>query len=91
MRQLPPQSPNLNAHAKRFVRSIKESCLDRLILGEHSLGRAIREFVTHYHQERNHQGVGNRLIVSDLVSKTSGIIRRRERLGGMLNYYYRAA
>jgi putative transposase len=84
--KLPPQSPNLNAHAERFVRSIKESCLDRLILfGEHSLRRAIREFVTHYHQERNHQGLGNRLIVSDLVPKTSGTIRRRERLGGMLN------
>jgi len=90
--KLPPQSPNLNAHAERFVRSIKECCLDRLILfGEHSLRRALREFVTHYHQERNHQGLGNRLIVSDLVSKTSGGIRRRERLGGMLNYYYRAA
>ena len=90
--KLPPQSPNLNAHAERFVRSIKESCLDRLILfGEHSLRRATREFVTHYHRERNHQGLGNCLIVSELVSKTSGTIRRRERLGGMLNYYYRAA
>jgi Integrase core domain. len=90
--KLPPQSPNLNAHAERFVRSIKESCLHRLLLfGEHSLRRALREFVTHYHQERNHQGLGNRLIVSDLVSETSGAIRRRERLGGMLNYYYRAA
>jgi len=89
---LPPQSPNLNAHAERFVRSIKESCLDRLILfGDHSLRRAIREFVTHYHQERNHQGLGNRLIVSDLVSNTSGSIHCRERLGRMLNYYYRAA
>ncbi len=90
--KLPPQSPNLNAHAERFVRSIKESCLERLILfGEHSLRRAIREFVSHYHRERNHQGLGNRLIVSDLASKTSGTIRRRERLGGMLNYFYRAA
>jgi putative transposase len=90
--KLPPQSPNLNAHAERFVRSIKESCLDRLILfGEHTLRRAIREFVTHYHQERNHQGLGNQLIVCDLVLETSGIIRRRERLGGILNYYYRAA
>ncbi len=65
--KLPPRSPNLNAHAERFVRSIKESCLNRLILfGDHSLRRAIREFVTHYHQERNHQGLGNRLIVSTL-------------------------
>lgn len=90
--KLPPQSPNLNAHAERFVRSIKESCLDRLILfGEHSLRQAIREFVTHYHRERNHQGLGNRLIVSELFLNTSGTTHRRERLGGMLNYYYRAA
>ncbi|HEY1213695.1 MAG TPA: hypothetical protein VGE93_08690, partial [Bryobacteraceae bacterium] len=72
--------------------SIKESCLNRLILfGEHSLRRAIREFVTHYHQERNHQGLDNRLIVSDIISEASDPIRRRERLGGMLNYYCRAA
>ncbi|HEY1214669.1 MAG TPA: integrase core domain-containing protein [Bryobacteraceae bacterium] len=90
--KLPPQSPNLNAYAERFVRSIKESCLSHLILfGENSLRQAIREFMAHYHQERNHQGLGNRLIVSDLPSETSGAIRRRERLGGMLNYYYRAA
>jgi len=77
----------MNAHAERFVRSIKECCLDRLIFfGEHSLRRAIREFITHYQQERKHQGLGNRLIVSELVSKTSGIIRRCDRLGGMLNH-----
>ena len=62
--KLPPSSPNLNAHAERFVRTIKESCLERLILfGEGSLRKAIREFIVHYHPERNHQGLGNRLIV----------------------------
>ena len=87
-----PRSPNLNAHAERFVRSIKESCLDRLILfGEGSLRRAICEFVTHYHHERNHQGLGNRLIASNLDPRATGSVCRRERLGGMLNYYYRAA
>jgi transposase InsO family protein len=61
--RLPPKSPNLNAFAERFVRSIKESCLDRLILcGEASLRRAVREFVAHYHRERNHQGLDNALI-----------------------------
>ena len=61
--RLPARSPNLNAYAERFVRSIKESCLDRLILvGEESLRRAVREFVAHYHHERNHQGLGNVLI-----------------------------
>src|SRR5881227_297342 len=61
--KLPPQSPNLNAYAERFVRSIKESCLERLILfGEGSLRRAVSEFVAHYHAERHHQGLGNQLI-----------------------------
>jgi transposase InsO family protein len=90
--KLPPRSPNLNAYTERFVRSIKESCLNRVILfGEPSLRRASREFVTHYHQERNHQGLSNRLIVPNLNSQVAGSIRRRERLGGMLNYYYRQA
>jgi putative transposase len=82
-----------NAHAERFVRSIKESCLERLILfGESSLRTAIQNFVAHYHQERNHQGLSNRLIQpeSDHL-KNTGAIQRRERLGGMLNYYYRTA
>ena len=62
--KLPPRSPNLNAYAERFVRTIKESCLERMIFfGETSLRKAIAEFVAHYHLERNHQGLGNRLIV----------------------------
>ena len=62
--RLPPRSPNLNAFAERFVRTIKESCLDRMILiGEASLRRAVAEFIEHYHRERNHQGLGNQLIV----------------------------
>ena len=64
--KLPPRSPNLNAHAERFVRTIKESCLERMILfGEESLRKAIHNFVAHYHGERNHQGLGNRLIIPD--------------------------
>jgi putative transposase len=91
--KLPPQSPNLNAHAERFVRSIKETCLERLILfGEHSLRRATAEFVAHYHGERNHQGLGNRLFHPEPpIPQKSGRIHRRERLGGLLNYHYRAA
>ncbi|HEY6271723.1 MAG TPA: integrase core domain-containing protein [Terriglobales bacterium] len=91
--KLPPRSPNLNAHAERFVRTIKESCLERIILfGEGSLRKGIREFVEHYHHERNHQGLGNRLIVEERSHPESrGAIRRRQRLGGMLNYYYRQA
>jgi hypothetical protein len=82
-----------NAYAERFVRSIKESCLDRLILfGENSLREAAREFVAHYHTERNHQGLQNRLIDPPLSNfEASGSMKRRQRIGGMLNYYYRAA
>jgi putative transposase len=91
--KLPPRSPNLNAHAERFVRSIKESCLDRMVFfGESSLRTGIREFVLHYHGERNHQGLGNRLIMPDQYpTGQDGAVLRRQRLGGMLNYYYRAA
>ena len=91
--KLPPSSPNLNAYAERFVRTIKESCLERMILfGEGSLRKAIHEFSQHYHHERNHQGLGNRLILrEESCVGSTGEIQRRQRLGGMLNYYYRAA
>jgi putative transposase len=90
--KLPPRSPNLNAHAERFVRTIKESCLERMILfGEGSLRKAIHEFIEHYHRERNHQGLGNRLIMEEAHGRSAGAIQCRQRLGGMLNYYYRKA
>ncbi len=90
---LPPKSPNLNAYAERYVRTIKEDCLNRIIFfGEPSLRRGITEFVEHYHQERNHQGLDNRLIDGeDGVGQVVGQIQCRERLGGMLKYYYREA
>src|SRR4029453_8392752 len=85
--KLPPRSPNLNAYAERFVRTIKESCLDRMILfGEGALRKSIQEYTAHYHFERHHQGLGNRLIMPDLAHAGSTVeIRRRERLAGMLN------
>ena len=91
--RLPPRSPNLNAYAERFVRTIKESCLERMILfGEESLRTAISNFVAHYHTERNHQGLANRLISPETGHiGNAGMVKRRQRLGGMLNYYYRAA
>jgi len=89
----PARAPNCNAFAERFVRSIKEECLDRMILfGEASLRRALRQYIAHYHSERNHQGVGNRLLQPlATVSSINAPIQCRERLGGMLNYYYREA
>jgi transposase InsO family protein len=91
--ELPPRSPNLNAYAERFVRSIKESCLDRMIFfGEESLRIAIQNFIAHYHSERNHQGLANQLISPEAGHLgNAGEVQRRQRLGGMLNYYYRAA
>lgn len=91
--KLPPRSPNLNAHAERFVRTIKESSLERLILfGEGALRTAVSQFVCHYLKERNHQGLANRIINPEPCSgRKTGAVERRQRLGGMLNYYYRAA
>jgi transposase InsO family protein len=91
--RLPPRSPNLNAYAERFVRTIKESCLDRMILfGEESSRTAIGNFVAHHHTERNHQGLGNRLSLpqAGLVG-AAGPIQRRRRLDSILNYHYRSA
>jgi transposase InsO family protein len=90
--QTPYQAPNANAYAERFVRSIKEECLDRVIpLGERHFRRVITEFVAHYHLERNHQGLDNRLIAGMPSTDAVGRVRRRSRLGGLLNYYERAA
>jgi len=89
---IPPRSPNLNAHAERWVRSIKEECLTKLILfGEHSLRRVVSNFLEHYHQERNHQGKDNQLLFPAPETSSRGAIRCRERLGGLLKYYSRAA
>ena len=90
---LPPRSPNLNAHCERFVRSIKEEVLSRMIfMGETSLRYALNQFLSHYHAERNHQGLGNELIAPEPeVGGQTGQVVRRERLGGLLSYYERQA
>jgi len=90
---LPPKSPNLNAFAERWVRSVRQECLTKVILfGEGPLSRVLAEYSRHYHTERNHQGLGNRLITPPAgYLVTAGPVQRRQRLGGMLNYYYRAA
>jgi transposase InsO family protein len=91
--RLPPRSPNLNAHLERHFRSLKSECLDRLIFfGEDSLRTAITEFSCHFHTERNHQGLANRLIAPGAeVGSRTGVVACRQRLGGLLNYYFREA
>src|SRR4051794_37687438 len=91
--RIPPRSPNLNAYAERWVRSVKQECLSRLILfGERSLERALTEFIAHFHSERNHQGKGNVLLFPGPLATTRRRgVHCRERLGGLLRYYSRAA
>jgi putative transposase len=90
--QTPFEAPNASAYAERFVRSIKHECLDRIVpLGERHFRQTLKEFVAHYHCERNHQELENRLIDGDGPRRRAGRIRRRPRLGGLLNYYERAA
>jgi transposase InsO family protein len=85
------QAPNMNAHAERFVRSIKSECLDQMIfVGQDSLDRSIAEYAAHNHDERSHQGIGNE-IISGTKAQSEGSIEVRERLGGLLSYYYRPA
>jgi len=93
--RLPARSPILNAYAERWVRSVKEECLSKLILfGEASLRRVLNEFVGHFHAERNHQGRGNVLLFpSEAIGhyRPRSPVRCRERLGGLLKYYTYAA
>jgi putative transposase len=91
--QTPWRAPNANAYAERFVRSIKHECLNRIIpFGARHFRQTIAESVEHYHCERNHQGINNELIdAAATANDGGGRIRRRQRLGGLLNYYGRAA
>jgi len=91
--RLPARSPNLNSYAERWVRSVKEDCLSKLILfGESSLRRALQQYEVHYHEKRNHQGKGNTLLFpsqTSPVGRVQGSVQCLDRLGGMLKYYYR--
>ena len=92
---LPAKSPNLNAFAERWVRSVKQECLSKVILfGEGPLLRVLTEYSRHYHHERNHQGKGNRLLFPEVAAKqprSNHSIECCQRLGGLLKYYRRAA
>ena len=87
---LPARSPNLNAYAERWVRSVKEECLSKIILfGERSLRRALSEYAAHYHAERNHQGKSNVLLFRRVTeTRRDEHVQCHERLGGLLRYYH---
>ena len=88
--RLPARSPNLNAFAERFVGSVRTECLARMVpLGEAHLRATVRAFIDHYHEERPHQGLNNTLIAPKITSIGRGPVRCRERLGGLLKFYYR--
>jgi len=93
--RLPARSPNLNAFAERWVKSVKDECLSKLILfGETLLRRALHDYLVHYHAERNHQGKGNVLLfptTTQAKNCVDGSVRCKERLGGLLKYYHREA
>ena len=93
--RLPPRSPNLNSHLERFMRSIKDEALHRMIyFGENALRRATTSYLEHYHAERNHQGKDNVLLFPSIRPSSSNLdrsVRCRERLGGLLKYYHREA
>ena len=90
---LPARSPNLNAYAERWVKSVKDECLSKIILfGERSLRRALSEYVEHYHAERNHQGKSNVLLFRRVAqTRREEPVQCRERLGGLLRYYHQEA
>jgi len=91
--RLPPRSPNLTPHIERFMRSLKDECLHRLIFfGQKPIQAAAVSFLAHYHRERNHQGLVNRLLdPGEEVGRIAGEVECRERLGGILRYYHRKA
>ena len=91
--KLPPRSPNLNAYAERFVRSIKHECLNRIVpIGERHLQAAIDAYVDHYNRERPHQGLGNELLAPSSESATDdGAVVCDDRLSGLIRSYRRAA
>ncbi len=91
--KLPAMSQNLNAFAERWVKSVKVEILDKQVLfGKKALKYTLYEYVSHFHQERNHQGLNNAIpFPAAEVGNVSGKIKTRERLGGLLKYYYRQA
>ena len=91
-RRLALRAPNTNAYVERLIQSIQVECLDHFqVFGEKHFDYLVREYVEHYHTERPHQGLGNRLVSGELPPPADGKVLCRTRLGGLLKHYYRAA
>ena len=91
MEVAPGRGPNMNAIGERWVLSVKSECLEKMILfGHDHLARVLREYVTYFHTDRPHQGLGNELIDGD-KSAGDGDVITHERLGGLLKSYRRSA
>ena len=98
VKRVGPRAPNMNAFAKRWVQSLRTECLDHfLIRGEKHLAHLTKEYVEHYNQERPHQARGNVPLPEAeedgprILPFPSGEVACRERLGGLLKHYHRAA
>jgi putative transposase len=98
MKRVGPRSPNMNAYSERFAQTLRKELLDHFVVcGEKHLNHIVREFLTHYHEERPHQSRGNvPLCDADaeeprILKFPSGEVKCRERLGGLLKHYYREA
>jgi len=93
VKRLSIRSPNLNAYIERFVQSIGQECLDKFIIfGQEHFDHVCAEYVEHYHHERPHQSLSNAPLNGVASGRSSeGVVKSRERLGGVLRHYYRAA
>ena len=88
----PYQAPNANAFAERWVRSVRQECLDRLlIINQAHLRRVLREYAGYYNKARPHQGLDQRAPIPFPRGPTTGPISRRDVLGGILHDYRRQA
>ena len=88
----PVQAPQANAYAERFVRTVRNECLDwLLILGRRHLEHVLRTYVQHYNRERPHRGLAlTQPEPAEIKPGPGGDVHRRDRLGGLIHEYYRA-
>ena len=86
----PFQAPKANSFAERWVRSVREECLDHiLIINLNHLRRVLKEYVNYYNHHRPHQGINQQFPISGPIRNRNGPVRRRNILGGIIHDYYR--